>query len=315
MIRTYDEFAQEMRQRDRSVGLSLAALRRVKGDNVLAVAEEILAFVAHREIDDPVGLYLERVHGLQELQKAWEDPSYPRPRSYAEVKPISVETYNLALLLSFVATIHRFEILQSLKAFFEESSRGPCSLLSVGAGTGYELKLAGACLSGGPILGFDNNPQTVAYARDLLRFFGQDAGVIRDETFPLEDGAGPREDGAGSLEDGGGIEAFAGRFGKIVLCETLEHLERPEAALSNLKIALHPEGQMFLTMAINIAQEDHIYPYESPTQARQQVLGAGLRIVHEFVTPVTIMPFAEKDRQAVFDKAGRGNYVCVAAHA
>ena len=42
---------------------------------------------------------------------------------------------------------------------------------------------------------------------------------------------------------------------------------------------------MFLTMAVNIAQEDHVFLYGSVEQAQRQVLDCGYRIVREMLTP------------------------------
>ena len=74
-----------------------------------------------------------------------------------------------------------------------------------------------------------------------------------------------------------------------------------------MRAALHPQGLMFATMAINIAQEDHVHLYRTKEDAHMQVERAGFTIVREFVTPVTVMPFVERDRDRIFTK---GNYVC-----
>ncbi len=92
------------------------------------------------------------------------------------------------------------------------------------------------------------------------------------------------------------------------MCEVLEHLERPETALLNLRRVLHPRGTMYLTMAINIAQEDHVFLYTSVGQARQQVLDAGFKIIREWATPVTMSPLiSAADRENL----RKGNYVCI----
>jgi SAM-dependent methyltransferase len=197
------------------------------------------------------------------------------------------------LLLSFVLTNHRFEILESLSEFLRTSCGGPEKLLSIGFGTGYELKVAHNLLRDWRYEAYDSSPESFQYASELLRFFGcPDAGLCK-KLFPLEDGTLP--------------EGLEGSFGKIVLCELLEHLENPERALRNVGRTLHRDGMIFATMAINIAQEDHIYHYRTVEEARTQVREAGLRVLHERVTPVTIMPFSERDREKIFTK---GNYIC-----
>jgi hypothetical protein len=62
-------------------------------------------------------------------------------------------------------------------------------------------------------------------------------------------------------------------------------------------------------MAVNIAQEDHIYLYPDLESCRRQVRGAGLDIVHEWISPHTaVVPPADlAGREYNFR---RGNYIC-----
>jgi phage gp29-like protein len=64
-------------------------------------------------------------------------------------------------------------------------------------------------------------------------------------------------------------------------------------------------------MAVNIAQEDHIFWYPDADSCRLQVREAGLKIVSEWVTSQTTLP-PPADREAAFR---RGNYVAVAVSA
>ena len=99
--------------------------------------------------------------------------------------------------------------------------------------------------------------ESLRYTSDLLGMFGCPVTGLRAEQFPLEGEELPLE--------------HRNRYGKIVLCEILEHLAEPETALRNMRAALHPEGTMFATMAINIAQEDHVFLYNeggSPCASR-----------------------------------------------
>ena len=70
-------------------------------------------------------------------------------------------------------------------------------------------------------------------------------------------------------------------------------------------------GRAYVTMAINIAQEDHIFLYPDVDSCRIQLGEAGLNIVSEWVTPQTTLP-PPADREAGFRK---GNYVAVVASA
>jgi SAM-dependent methyltransferase len=296
---TYTDLEDYYDEHDLILFLSLDAVRKMKGDRVCALADEILSFLCRRGVEDPFRRYADRVKTLQTLQQSFEKTGRYPASCYAEVQPVDLEEYNLALLLSFVVTNHRFEILEWLADFLAWPVDGPQRLLSVGFGTGYELKLARGQCPAWELEAFDRSPDVARYAADLLAHFGCDASCLRLEEFPLE-----REEGIGAYES---------RYGKVVLCEVLEHLEQPARAIRNLGSTLAPGGHMFLTMAINLAQEDHIHLYRSPDEARRQVLAAGLEIEREWVTPVTARAFAEGDRAKGFaDGSQKGNYVCVA---
>jgi SAM-dependent methyltransferase len=258
-------------------------------------AADILAFVNHRYPHNALVEYSKRVSELRHLQREFEASGAYPAKHYSEVKPINDEAYKLALLLSFICNNHRFEILTELESFMRQPSLGPANLLSIGYGTGYELKRAREILHGWRIDAFDNSEESFAYATDLLAFFKCSPVALRKELFPLE--------------TADGLEQYRGVFGKIVLCELLEHLEDPATALRNLRCVLHDKGRIFLTMAVNIAQEDHLFLYSSAQQARQQVLDCGLKIVKEMLAPVVMLPFEEAEREELFQK---GNYICVA---
>ena len=264
---------------------------------MLPTAADILGFVNYRYKANPIAAYAKRNEDLRGLQREFDRTgAYPASR-YSEVKPIDDEVYKLSLLLSFICTNHRFEILTELRRFLQSPcADGPARSLSVGYGTGYELKLAREILPEWNIDAFDNSPQSFSYASDLLGFFKCRPVQLRQENFPLETSQG--------------AEPYKNAFGKIVLCELLEHLENPALALRNLRQVLHKNGAMFLTMAINIAQEDHVFLYRNVDQARSQVLECGYKILREWITPAVMLPFGEEERAKSFQK---GNYVCVVA--
>jgi len=273
----------------------LRALHGLKGQRVHSHRQDIFRFLTHRYGRIPLDTYIERLRRLRELQTRFEHSKTYEASSYEEVHAIDGDAYRIALLLSFVLTHHRFEILEALEDFLRTiSRREPPELLSIGFGTGYELKLIHRLLPEWRYGAYDASPENFEYASDLLALFDCPATGLRTELFPLEGPGLPAEQ--------------QGRYGKIVLCEILEHLEDPESALRNMRAALHPQGLMFATMAINMAQEDHLHVYRSKEDARIQIERANLTIHREFVTPAVVMPFAEKDRERIFTK---GNYVCV----
>ena len=146
------------------------------------------------------------------------------------------------------------------------------------------------------LLAFDNSPASHQYASDLLDFFGYPADGLRQEFFPLDPaslvGTPHRE-----------------RFVKVILCELLEHLNDPALALRAMRAVIRRDGLLFCTMAVNLAQEDHVYLYRSVDEARDQVMECGFEIVEEILAPVVILPFASAKRADVFEK---GNYICIA---
>ena len=75
------------------------------------------------------------------------------------------------------------------------------------------------------------------------------------------------------------------RYDKLIACEVLEHLRDPARALSIMREYLKHDGLIFATMAVNIAQEDHIFWYRDLQSCRRQLSEAGLRIVSEWVVP------------------------------
>ena len=289
----YSDLFNYYKKEDKAIYLSSLTLNKMKGEKVLPFAKEIIAFINHRNIKNPLELYSKRVRELEVLQRNFETRKKYDASSYTEVKIVDSEIYNLSLLLSFITTHHRFEILEKLLDFIKLKSHTSLDWLFIGVGTGYEVKLAYDYVKDLELSAFDISSEAANYAKDLLSFFGYPATSIKSELFPME------------LDKG--IEEHENKYGKIILCEVLEHLEYPDKALSNLKKALHPKGKMFLTMAINIAQEDHIFHYSTIEQARQQVVLHGFNIVSECITPVVIFPFEEKDREEIFKK---GNYIC-----
>lgn len=293
---TYEKFGEYLNRTDRASFYGLTALKRMRGDVVVPYANEIFDFLNYRGVADGFSLYVKRCEGLRSLQIEFERDGRYRAAHSADVVPIDREQYNLALLLSFISTSHRFDILDNLLKFFRMPCSAPKEALSVGYGTGYELKLLLQEMPGFNLFAFDSSPDSYRYASDLLRFFGYSHDGLRQESFPFD---------PASLYG----SPYKKRFGKIILCELLEHLDEPARALRAMQIVLHQEGLLFCTMAVNLAQEDHVYLYRSIEQARDQVKECGFEIVEEMIAPVVILPIASSRRQEAFRK---GNYVCVA---
>jgi SAM-dependent methyltransferase len=294
-ILNYEALAESLRKSDAPSYYGLTAVQRMHREAIRPYANDILRFLSHRGAACVVEKYVARVGGLRSLQSEFERTGQYVAESSKHVQPIDTEQYNLALLLSFICTSHRFDILRCLVSFLRTRCQAPMELLSVGYGTGYELKLALEEAPGWRIVAFDNSPDSYKYASQLLRFFGHPIDCLHQDVF--------------SFECHDGVVARSERFGKVILCELLEHLDDPKAALRSVRSVLHREGLLFCTMAVNIAQEDHVYVYRSADQARADVLECGFEIVQEMLAPVVILPFSESKRAQLFKK---GNYICIA---
>jgi len=292
---SYEALAEYFRKSDVPSYYGLTAVQRMYGETIRPYANDILSFLSHRGTACAVEKYVARVGRLRRLQSEFEKTGRYIAASSKQVQPIDGEQYKLALLISFICTSHRFDILRSLVSFLRMRCRAPRELLSVGYGTGYELKLAFDEAPGWRIAAFDNSPDSYEYASQLLRFFDHPIDCLHQDVF--------------SFECRDGVVADRESFGKVILCELLEHLDDPKAALRAMRNVLHPEGLLFCTMAVNIAQEDHVYVYRSAEQARTQVLECGFEVVQEILAPVMILPFSESKRAELFKK---GNYICIA---
>src|SRR5262249_2945254 len=157
------------------------------GNSVDPFAPEILGFLNSRHKDDYVRRYVERCRHLNDLQAAFELCGQYSASTYSEVRPIDHETYRISLLLSIITTNHRFEILQWLIEFLQMRLPDvPRTILSIGFGSGYEVKLIQDYCPAWEIMAFDNAAASYSYASDLLQYFGHDTECLRRQPFPLE---------------------------------------------------------------------------------------------------------------------------------
>jgi 2-polyprenyl-3-methyl-5-hydroxy-6-metoxy-1,4-benzoquinol methylase len=74
-----------------------------------------------------------------------------------------------------------------------------------------------------------------------------------------------------------------GQWPFLVNVEVLEHLQDPVQFLESLRTMLAPGGYGFITAAINAAERDHIYLYESPEEVQQHLEQAGFLVLEQQV--------------------------------
>lgn len=289
----YRSALKELSDNNRVLEFASSLVYENHGEELGPVADQILRFVEHAYGPHYISKYISRVNDLAMLQKGFD--LNPSPATLGDRGAIvDPDAYALSLLLSIVFTNHRFEIIRELSLFLndvEERNRNG-TLLSIGFGTGYELKMASQALPGWHIEGYDSDPEIRLKARQLLDFFDVSNDIRLGDYFPLHRCSGER----------------LRRYDVILLIEVLEHLEAPAQALVTLRDCLRDEGRMFITMAINMAQEDHVFLYPSIDSCREQIRQCGLVVAREWISPQTILVIADEDREKEFKK---GNYIAV----
>ena len=179
-----------------------------------------------------------------------------------------------------------------LASFFSSlaTRRATGRVVAIGVGAGYELLLAARILHGWQIEAYEIDEAMRNRARGLWSFFNVDAVKELGVMFPLE------------RFDPDVTRSYDG----VVMCELCEHLRDPFEALTNVRKYLKDDGQAFVTMAINIAQEDHVFLYPTIDACRVQLQTAGFQILWEWLAPQVLNP--PRERQKSFRK---GNYVAV----
>jgi 2-polyprenyl-3-methyl-5-hydroxy-6-metoxy-1,4-benzoquinol methylase len=87
----------------------------------------------------------------------------------------------------------------------------------------------------------------------------------------------------------------------VVISEVLEHLERPDQALSFLYSALNPGGLIYVNVPINSPSPDHIYLLEHPAAGFALIETAGFGIVSKelYATQGKAIEKALRDRISI----------------
>ncbi len=289
----YTEAIEYFLARNAVLARSAMSVYRMHGENCLQTIERILGFLNYHAGGDYLDLYDNRVRDLLRMQKCFNNRPSLQTLGASGVN-VDRQSYNIALLGSIAFTNHRFEIMQQLETFLQMINRPAGRLSCIGIGTGYELMLASRSLKNWFIEGYDTDEATHTAAGELLEYFEVNKGSVEIlGEFPLYN----RHHDRYQLYDA------------IVFCEITEHLSDPLTALESLKHALKAGGMIFVTMAINIAQEDHIYWYKDIDSCRAQLKQAGLNIMFEWIAPASagIIPRGE-DRENAFRA---GNYIAV----
>jgi hypothetical protein len=283
----YGEIHAELSERDRRAALAAAVVHALYPSELDTMAEPLLGWLRDRYGSGLVPMYADRLLVLEGLQKRFDSAPGPDTIGDAATK-VDRESYNVALLMSIIFSNHRFEIMQQLELFLRNlKPHGRLAIL--GTGTGYELKLVAEILPEWSIESYDIDATSEPEARGLLRYFGVTHSVRFRGELPID---------APDPERGG-------RYDAILACEVMEHLPDPGRALRSLREYLPSDGRMFVTMAVNIAQEDHVFWYPHIRSCREQLHDCGWKITSEWIAPQSTLPPAP-NREVRFR---RGNYV------
>jgi SAM-dependent methyltransferase len=76
------------------------------------------------------------------------------------------------------------------------------------------------------------------------------------------------------------------RFDYVVMCEVIEHVDRPLEILQHAHDLLRSGGHLFITTCCNCPAIDHVYLYECIDEIRAQLKSAGFVIVRDLPLPV-----------------------------
>src|ERR1700730_10872764 len=276
----------------RLLATAARSVYRIQGEALGPVADDILAFADRGYPPGYAERYIARVARLAALQRKFDQ--HPSSKNLGDPDAhVDPDDYSLSLLLSIILTNHRFEIMTRLSEFLsvlaQRSREG--RLVSIGAGTGYELLLAARMLPGWEMEAYEIDDNTRKRAETLWSFFRVSAVTDVGKIFPLESSD----------------TAFVQHYDGIIMCELCEHLRDPLTALTRIREYLKEDGRAFVTMAINIAQEDHIFLYQNIEACRTQLKQSGLDTVLEWLAP-QLIPIAPANREKDFK---RGNYMAV----
>ncbi len=160
-------------------------------------------------------------------------------------------------------------------------------VIEVGVGTGWHLRELFAARPGARYSGYDVS----AYAIDFGRRFAADHA--RDAAFDLRNVAD-------------GLPVADGAVDAIVCGEIIEHVERPDLLLKELRRTARQGARLFVTTVVFAANIDHIYMFERAQEIRDLLDRCGWRISDERVLPVYASDQPDAARRPM-------NYAAIAA--
>jgi 2-polyprenyl-3-methyl-5-hydroxy-6-metoxy-1,4-benzoquinol methylase len=197
-----------------------------------------------------------------------------RRTSFAEVVrevygcPQFMSRYVNGLLLSQTLWANHAAILELFARRFLPSLPQGWSLLEVGPGHGLMLCLAALSGRMGGLTGWDVSATSIESTKIALARMN----VRQHVDLVVKD-----------ILDVGEVRAFDA----VVICEVIEHLERPDDALRTIRSAMACGGKLFVSVPVNSPAPDHIYLLRSPDEVKQLVERSGFAISEAHAFPMS----------------------------
>ncbi len=169
-----------------------------------------------------------------------------------------MEAYYLeGLYLTYYFWPHHYELVQYYTAQFVDQFPGGETLTEWGVGHGFLSLLFLEKWKDMKVSAYDISRHSIAYSEQMFTSAG-----ISNATFHLADI----------------LEQPCPKTDALICGELLEHVPDPNLLLQRAAAALAPEGRMFMTAAINAAQEDHVTLFRSDTEVLDLMREEGFEV-------------------------------------
>lgn len=180
-----------------------------------------------------------------------------------------MQTYLRGLLLSQVLWANQASAFHFyVKSFLTRLPPG-AEYLEIGPGHGLLLYFAARSPLIGSITGWDVSESSLAMTQHTMETIGV------QYPFKLE---------LHNILEPSSVHEV---YDAVVLSEVLEHLDRPDVALTTIFQAVKPGGLAYINVPVNSPAPDHIYCWGSPTEVEDLVRSVGFTIVDSDAAPAT----------------------------
>lgn len=252
---------------------------------MLASTDRIAGMILDLAGDDLPGLcadYRWMCERLQDEEIDFRRTGRYRHSSFAEVEQAVyaqsafMTRYINGLLLSQIVWFNHAAVIDLYLRRFLPETPAAGRLLEIGPGHGLMLCLAAADGRMASLAGWDISPTSIELTRTALRRLN----VAQPVELAINDVLQPADG------DGAGVGGAEDRFDAVVLCEVLEHLETPDAALAGLRRLMAPGARLFVSVPVNSPAPDHIHLLRTPEEAVTLVERNGFGILDARFYPI-----------------------------